>query len=206
MLPAAGVDMTTSSEEVAAGAAGAPESPLDEEAEQAPSTVANATAIQESCRAIHRKPPARDGVPETVIVVFRKGCQFTSMSRLISSSQVLRIGAAAALLVMISATGHAGQTSAIRADPVALNIGLICQWQMACISRQKRAMDKSLKYVAKYGPPQWRVQQCNRNASRGGQRKDWIGFDKCVRNAALRYVAPPPPAKAKRKLKRRTRR
>lgn len=91
----------------------------------------------------------------------------------------------------------------VRADPVVLNIGLVCQWQMQCMNRQNQAMEKSLKYVAKYKPPRWRIEQCNRNASRGGQRKDWIGFDKCVRNAKLRFVPPPAPPPPLNRKKRR---
>ena len=43
----------------------------------------------------------------------------------------------------------------------------------------------ALKHVAKYPPASWRIQLCNRNASRGGTRVDWIGFNNCVRNASL---------------------
>lgn len=82
--------------------------------------------------------------------------------------------------------GHLG-------DPVMLNIGLLCQWQQSCITAQRSAMNKSLKYVAKYQPPQWRIHLCNRNASRIRSRVDWIGFDHCVRNEALRPPPPPPP-------------
>ena len=82
--------------------------------------------------------------------------------------------------------GHLG-------DPVMLNIGLLCQWQQSCITAQKSAMNKSLKYVAKYQPPQWRIHLCNRNASRVRSRVDWIGFDHCVRNEALRPPPPPSP-------------
>lgn len=85
-----------------------------------------------------------------------------------------------------STRGHLG-------DPVTLNIGLVCEWQQRCIAAQKSAMQKSLKYVAKYHPPQWRVHLCNRNAARSRLRVDWIGFDHCVRNEALRPPPPPPP-------------
>lgn len=95
------------------------------------------------------------------------------------------------------------QAQGIRGDPVTLNIGLICQWQRDCIARQRGAMTKSLKYVAKYRPPQWRIHVCNKNASRGGQRKDWIGFDKCVRNESLRPPPPPPPRAKKKTIRKR---
>jgi len=51
---------------------------------------------------------------------------------------------------------------------------------------QRRAMRRSLDYVARSHPPEWRIQLCNRNAGRGGGRVDLIGFDHCIRNAALR--------------------
>ena len=82
-------------------------------------------------------------------------------------------------------------------DPVTLNIGLNCQWQERCIDNQKKAMKHALKYVKKYQPPQWRVHLCNKNASRRRFRMDWIGFNNCIRNAALR-PAPPRAAVKKR--------
>ena len=75
-------------------------------------------------------------------------------------------------------------------DPVTLNIGLSCQWQKHCIDEHRRAMRRSLKYVAKYHPPIWRIHQCNRNASRKWERVDWIGFNNCVRNTSLIYQPP----------------
>ena len=80
-------------------------------------------------------------------------------------------------------------------DTAALNIGINCQWQMRCMSAQRHAMKHSLKYVAKYRPPPSRLAQCNRNASRerGGTRVDWVGFNNCVRNAAIVYIPPPQP-------------
>lgn len=71
-------------------------------------------------------------------------------------------------------------------DPVALNIGVNCQWQQRCMAAQRAAMGRALTFVATRKPPQWRVQLCNRNAGRGGVRVDWVGFDHCIRNAALR--------------------
>ncbi|HEX8841724.1 MAG TPA: hypothetical protein VF757_05425 [Sphingomicrobium sp.] len=83
-------------------------------------------------------------------------------------------------------------------DPVSLNIGLACQWQQRCIDDQNRAMKRALKYVRNKQPPAWRLQTCNRNASRKHFRVDWVGFDNCIRNAAVR----PLPA---RSIKRRAR-
>jgi hypothetical protein len=77
-------------------------------------------------------------------------------------------------------------------DPVALNIGISCSWQMRCMDQQQRANRHALKYVQKYHPTLWRIQQCNRNASRYRDRVDWIGFNNCVRNARLVYVPPTP--------------
>jgi len=54
------------------------------------------------------------------------------------------------------------------------------------MDRQDDAMKRSLKYVRTKHPPTWRVQLCNRNAGRKGQRVDWIGFEHCIRNEALR--------------------
>jgi hypothetical protein len=71
------------------------------------------------------------------------------------------------------------------ADPVSLNIGLSCQWQQKCIKSQQKAMKRALNYVRESDPPMWRIHLCNRNASRKGGRVDWIGFNNCIRNAAL---------------------
>ena len=79
-------------------------------------------------------------------------------------------------------------------NPALLNIGFVCKWQARCIRRQESAMDRALKYVRKYRPPAWKVQLCNRNAGRNGTRVDWIGFNNCVRNPALR-----PPARKRRR-------
>lgn len=92
----------------------------------------------------------------------------------------------AALLAALAVPALAGQSGGILKDPVMLNIGHVCQWQWECMERQRSAMGKSLKYVAKYRPPQWRIQLCNRNARRTKARVDWIGFNHCVRNEALR--------------------
>ena len=46
-------------------------------------------------------------------------------------------------------------------------------------------MKRSLGYVEKYRPAAWKVQACNRNSARHGTRKDWIGFNNCIRNPAV---------------------
>jgi hypothetical protein len=94
------------------------------------------------------------------------------------------------------ATAGEARSPAPLHDPVALNIGLGCQWQSRCIRKQQKAMKRALKYVEKYQPPNWRVHLCNRNAARMRSRVDWVGFNNCIRNAALR---PPPPARTLKK-------
>ena len=101
----------------------------------------------------------------------------------------------------LAAIASPGQARAPLHDPVALNIGLNCQWQAKCIRTQQKAMKRALKYVKAKRPPTWRIHLCNQNASRKRSRVDWIGFDNCIRNAALR---PPPPRQA-RPAKRRSR-
>lgn len=102
----------------------------------------------------------------------------------------------AALIALPAAAG--AQPRAPLQDGVALNIGLNCQWQKRCMDNQQRAMKRALKYVEKYRPAAWRVQLCNRNAGRKRYRVDWVGFDNCIRNAALRPLP-------QRPLKRRVR-
>ena len=96
--------------------------------------------------------------------------------------------AAAALAIFPAPAG--AQPRPILHDSVALNIGVNCQWQSRCMAQQRNAMKRSLGFVRKNLPPQWRVQLCNRNAGRGGNRVDWIGFDHCIRNSGLREPAP----------------
>jgi hypothetical protein len=100
--------------------------------------------------------------------------------------------------LMLAPAAAEAQPRAPLQDAVALNIGLNCQWQQGCMTKQQRAMKKALKYVQKYRPAAWRVQLCNRNAGRKRYRVDWVGFDNCIRNAALRPLPPRP-------LKRRSR-
>lgn len=91
----------------------------------------------------------------------------------------------AALAVWLISTEAPTRPPPLR-NPVLLNIGFICNWQSRCISRQQRAMKSALSYTKKYRPPIWKVQVCNRNSSRNGTRKDWIGFNNCIRNPAIR--------------------
>ena len=91
-------------------------------------------------------------------------------------------------------------------DPIALNIGINCQWQQSCMKTQSKAMKRALKYVKKTQPPPWRVQLCNRNAGRQRLRVDWVGFDNCIRNTVLRPIparAAKPTLRVSRKKARR---
>ena len=99
---------------------------------------------------------------------------------------------------MLCAGTRAEARSAPLADPVSLNIGLSCQWQQRCMSKQKKAMKRALKYVRKEQLPSWRIEMCNRNASKSRSRVDWIGFNNCVRNFELR----PQPARPVRRTRR----
>ena len=78
------------------------------------------------------------------------------------------------------------QTRAPLYDSVRLNIGINCRWERKCIAAQYKAMNAALHYVRRNRPDATRIQQCNRNASRGRNRVDWIGFNNCIRNAAMR--------------------
>lgn len=93
-------------------------------------------------------------------------------------------------IIALSSAGAGAQTRPPLRDPVTLNIGLSCQWQQRCIAQQQKAMKRALKYVKKKQPAAWRIQQCNRNASRKRYRIDWVGFDNCIRNASLRWTPP----------------
>ena len=95
--------------------------------------------------------------------------------------------AAVAALAMTPSPAGAGERPLLY-DPISLNIGVNCRWQPRCMSQQRSAMKRALYYVAKYRPAQWRVQQCNRNARRAGNRVDWSGFDHCIRNTTLTPV------------------
>jgi len=99
---------------------------------------------------------------------------------------------------LLAATSGPAPAAAPITDPSALNIGLNCQWQLRCIREHQGAKNRALKYVQKYKPPAWRIQLCNRNAGRGRLRIDWVGFNHCIRNAALRPPPSPPPKKRQR--------
>jgi hypothetical protein len=107
------------------------------------------------------------------------------------------IFATVAALAILPEPAGAGQRPMLY-DAVALNIGVSCQWQSRCIKQQRTGMVRALGYVAKQRPPQWRIHLCNRNASRGGARVDWVGFDHCIRNASLKA----PPTRAKKRSRR----
>lgn len=91
-----------------------------------------------------------------------------------------------AILGMLAAAAAAGSGVAPINNPAILNIGYLCGWQEQCMSRQERAMNRALAYVKHRHPPLWKVQQCNRNASRKRARVDWIGFNNCIRNKSVR--------------------
>lgn len=91
--------------------------------------------------------------------------------------------AAAALALMASRVE--GHGAAPLYDSVVLNVGISCEWQQSCEHRQLRAMQQARKFIEKAHPPLWRIHLCNRNASRGASRVDWVGFNNCVRNAEL---------------------
>jgi len=101
----------------------------------------------------------------------------------------LRLAAAAAFAFALAGPAQA-KLPPLR-DPVFLNIGFVCQWRDSCIAKQRGAMKKALAFVDKRDPPAWKVQQCNRNASRyrGRGRVDWIGFNNCIRNKTIRPAA-----------------
>jgi hypothetical protein len=101
----------------------------------------------------------------------------------------LRLAAAAAfILALLPVPGAASAKLPPLRDPVFLNIGFVCQWRDSCIAKQRGANKKAMGYVNKYDPPAWKVQQCNRHASRyhGRGRVDWIGFNNCIRNKTIR--------------------
>ena len=90
-----------------------------------------------------------------------------------------------AALALMTAGAAAARDAPLR-NPVLLNIGFVCKWNERCMTVHERAMKRALKYVRKYDPPQWKIQLCNRNASRKRTRVDWVGFYNCIRNESLR--------------------
>ena len=95
----------------------------------------------------------------------------------------------ALVLFGIASAAPAAPSRAPLYDTVRLNIGINCQWRQKCIADQQRAMNRALSYVRSQRPPAWKVQLCNRNAARGRYRVDWVGFDNCIRNNALRQAS-----------------
>ena len=108
----------------------------------------------------------------------------------------LALAAVASWSVVVLAPAAEARSPPPLRNPALLNIGFVCRWHPGCIRQQEREMQRALRYVKKTSPPAWKIQLCNRNSSRNGTRKDWRGFNNCIRNPALR---PPPPAKRKRR-------
>ena len=106
------------------------------------------------------------------------------MLGLLGISMVRWILPAFALCTLLA--GAAGHAAARRSHPVVQNIGSLCRWQQACMAKQRLAMQSALSFVAVSRPASWRVQLCNRNASRARNKVDWIGFDTCIRNKKLK--------------------
>jgi hypothetical protein len=92
-----------------------------------------------------------------------------------------------AIAALLLASAGAAFAAAPLYDSVGLNIGLNCRWERRCIAAQTRAMHRALDYVRTHHPPAARIHLCNRNAIRGRFRTDWIGFDNCIRNSALKH-------------------
>jgi hypothetical protein len=97
--------------------------------------------------------------------------------------------AAAAPALILSWITVPSRAQAPLSNPAILNIGLVCRWDDHCMTVQRKAMTHALGYVRHERPPASRVQLCNRNARRGYQRVDWIGFDHCIRNQRLGRAA-----------------
>lgn len=95
-----------------------------------------------------------------------------------------RVMLVAALCLAGGATGS--RAAAPLHDPVALNIGVNCQWNARCMAEQRRAMTRALSFVGSRRAPAGRIHTCNRNAARGRNRVDWVGFDHCIHNPRAR--------------------
>jgi hypothetical protein len=94
---------------------------------------------------------------------------------------------ALAVLTLLAADSQARATAPLY-DPVALNIGINCQWQQSCQRRQLNAMKSANNFIAAKHPPLPKIHLCNRNARRGAARIDWVGFNECIRNS---HLSPP---------------
>jgi hypothetical protein len=97
-------------------------------------------------------------------------------------------------LVLLAAASEARATAPIY-DPVALNIGINCQWQQACQRRHTKALKSAQRFIAAKHPPLWKIHLCNRNARRSTSNIDWVGFNDCIRNPHLTR----PPARHRRR-------
>jgi hypothetical protein len=104
------------------------------------------------------------------------------------------LATAAVAVILALSIGTPAHAIAPLNDPVFLNIGISCQWQLNCQRRQTKAMLAANRYIAGKNPPLWRIHMCNRNARRSASRADWVGFNACIRNAQL---SPPPISRAK---------
>lgn len=112
-------------------------------------------------------------------------CSSNALPR--ARSRMLNTAAFGLFLLTICTVGEARTASpAPLHNPVVLNIGFVCKWDLRCMNRQDQAMRRALGFVRKSRPPAWKVQLCNRNASRKRTRVDWIGFNNCIRNKKLR--------------------
>ena len=89
-------------------------------------------------------------------------------------------------LIAAVALGTSASGQVRRTHPVLSNIGGLCRWQNDCMFKQQRSMRSALEFVGSNRPPTWRVELCNRNASRARNKVDWIGFDSCIRNKRLK--------------------
>lgn len=94
-----------------------------------------------------------------------------------------------AMVICCSAAAEARSDPPLR-NPALLNIGFVCQWQQHCIERQQKAMKRSLAYVKKNDPPDWKIQVCNKNAGRNGTRVDWVGYENCITNPQSKPATP----------------
>ena len=55
-------------------------------------------------------------------------------------------------------------------NPALLNIGFVCRWQGACITKQNQAMRSSLKFVRANKPPAWKISFAIGTRHRGNRR------------------------------------
>lgn len=100
----------------------------------------------------------------------------------------MRAAGAILLLVEIALFGAAVSAAARRPplrDPALIRVGILCRWERGCMQKQQSAMTSALRYVDRKSPPVARIHACNRNASRGVDRVDWVGFNNCIRNPRI---------------------